>query len=854
MTPRTRPSNTDADFKVYYSKKVPQQVHFPHKQKTVRKRSTPVRDASEKRQMVFLPDKMRAKCAKVVKDSDTESESEDEHMQDDGEVMFDWQAVQEAELNMTGVAKGKGKKRKTGIINVESEEIEELVIPTPKRRRKTVAKKLERRFMPFEADSEVEHDATPPKTKRTGDKSKRLSRQSTLTQLVDERRLSPNKEEPDFKPVKRSLTMSHRKKSRRKGGDKQQRTLTQMIPGMRELESVSDEDLKEEPSDFETQEKGGEDYGAVVAQRLARQGLHHVEGGVGVNATSMHQVDEGKQLPTYKKKGEDEVQVEPATAVQSVEHVVIKEEEDSYKPTQYIDAPVTRTGRTPRRRKNKQDQTQKLADTTLPIPPRSSNSRFGLLSTPEKRRIREIPSSQSPADSPLSTQMSSHKTDRSPLKERSGNEIQTLETPSRRKKVVSIEPSKERNSPPILSRLRSTVQDSEEEDEGMIEDEALFCAQRINAHTQALLDTTNRSKYDEAVGSQTQAIVEQIPQACARADDVCLRGDKDICVGVPTPIQRHFGTSPELDEQPNALQHKHNPLTRSSHRTASVAIKQELLDCLEMLSGTTVDPSLLQGKQPAASTEPMNEEVESSTQVDERYLMPPGNEPYLQDTFPSTPMVIQDESSDDDDATGSMSPSRAEQDTLKLPSTNRTQPSTDLHDEPVQVPVSPSTQRETQQSHSSKAEQQLQDEWLSYSQYVNTRPPQSSSMHVGADAFSYNATPMPPRPADASLPQSSGRDLSQATTVDELTPKKNRRQRSISAKGTPHKAASSQPFISPSKPPPIFIPSSFPSPAKAGSESWSSPVYGRTQDYRSSQFGGSIEDFSIPLPPPMEGS
>lgn len=54
-----------------------------------------------------------------------------------------------------------------------------------------------------------------------------------------------------------------------------------------------------------------------------------------------------------------------------------------------------------------------------------------------------------------------------------------------------------------------------------------------------------------------------------------------------------------------------------------------------------------------------------------------------------------------------------------------------------------------------------------------------------------------------------------------------------------------------SKPPPLFIPSSFPSPARVTMEGWSSPLLGRTGG--ESQWGqGSLEDFSIPAPPPGE--
>ena len=59
MTPRTRTSNQSANFKVYYSKKVPQQVYFPHKKKTVHRPHSTEQDGVDKRQVRFLPKMMR---------------------------------------------------------------------------------------------------------------------------------------------------------------------------------------------------------------------------------------------------------------------------------------------------------------------------------------------------------------------------------------------------------------------------------------------------------------------------------------------------------------------------------------------------------------------------------------------------------------------------------------------------------------------------------------------------------------------------------------------------------------------------------------------------------------------------
>ncbi|KAF1845319.1 uncharacterized protein K460DRAFT_283848 [Cucurbitaria berberidis CBS 394.84] len=813
---RTRSSNKDVNFNIYYSKKVPQQVHFPHRKKTIRRRSTPVRDESKKRQMVFLPEKMRTKSEKTIKDSDSEGEYEEVEERGGDRIDLGADEEDEAEQSLSSVAKERVGKRKIHTMKEEDEEEEkEPVRPTPKRRRGMVAPKHERHAR----QTEAEH-GTPAETEGEGARNHILRRQSTMTQLVNGRRPLPNSEEPEFKPIKRSPRLSWSRKSTNKEKDKQQRTLTQMMPGMPPFEIMSDEDREEALSDLEAQGKDIRAYEHAVAQRLAQQGLHQVQGGGSDEATVGHQARESEQWLMNTVDDQDELQVHPqsmtALVVESVEEVADQDDKGSYQPTQHIDAPITRTTRA-LRRKNERNQAQPLVDNMLPLSSSIQKSRFSLLSTPEKRRIREIPSSQSPADSPLLTQVSDEKSNRSPLKEQSGNGTRAPETPSKRKQVTFGLPLKPRSSPPILGRFQSTIQDSEEEDEDIIEEDEPSSAQCIGVNM-----------HGRPVGSHTQAMLDQIDQACAHADEHAAWQDRGSSeeLSLPTATRSIHEASPELgeqQEQPIVMQQKHILHARPSYRTAHAGIKQEPLHDIETLDLTT-----------------------------ELYSTPPFSEPSPQDTFPSTPMVIQDDSSNEEDGPDPMPPSQNRQIHEKMPSSSSKQTSIDLDDEPVQVPRSPSTQAETQQSHSSKAEQQLQNEWLSYSQYLYTRPPQSSSMHVGPDAFSYSATPMHIHPTAAQSSQALGPQLSQATTVDELTPKRNRVQRTMNASVTPHKKASSQVFVSPNKLPPLFIPSSFPSPAKAAIEGWSSPMYGRTQDLTSSQFGATLEDFSIPLPPPLE--
>jgi hypothetical protein len=321
--------------------------------------------------------------------------------------------------------------------------------------------------------------------------------------------------------------------------------------------------------------------------------------------------------------------------------------------------------------------------------------------------------------------------------------------------------------------------------------------------------------------------------------------------------------SPELGElhkQSSGLKQQHDPvghLDQTSHNNSEEDLAHE-----DEEDATLLPVARSSEDRPVVSDATTNSESELPEPAEQLRSTPPIIEPYVQDTFPATPMVIQDDSSDEEDTPDpDPTPPRSSRRTLPQPPSTDIQQSADLDGERIQVPRSPSSQHETQQSHSSKAEQQLQNEWLSYTQYAQARPAQSSSMRAAPDAFSYSHTPHAPGLTAPQLhpphPNTNpGYHPSQATTVDEITqrtPPKNRMQHFSSPHTTPHRIASSQPVISPSKPPPLFIPSSFPSPDKAAMEEWSSPILGQTQmgAYRSSQWA-SLEDFSIPPPPPVE--
>ncbi|KAF1938792.1 hypothetical protein EJ02DRAFT_317592, partial [Clathrospora elynae] len=824
MTLRTRSSNKNADFKVYYSKKIPQQAYFPHKRKTVRRRSTP--EDGGKRQMVFLPEKMRIKSATTIEDSDEEADglSMEEDMEAGG-VLIEAEADCEKEEQCAAqMAKRKAKKRSSDVMQTDESDDDEPIRPTPKRRRNADSPKQ------VEAESGDGQD-----TANKVDRARTIRRQSTMTQLVDGRRPLPGVEEPEFRPVKRSprLSWSGKGKSDKTAKYRKQQTLTQMVPRVRSAD-VSDEDMQESLSDFETEEKVSQEYGDAIARRLAQQGLHRAERNGDEKSISARKYEKGIQ-PVMDRRDDDELpahpQDDPALVVQSVEDFMHQDCEDDYQPTLYIDASVTRTDRTTRPK----SAAQRAAEAVTGRSGGASKSRFGLLSTPEKQRIREIASSQSPADSPLSTQLSSQKRNRSPLKERTRNLVNTPETPSSRKQVAFEVPSKEPIPPPTLRKFQSTILDSEDDDDDVIEEDVPSSGLRI------------------AVGADTQAMLDQIDQACTHAD-----GDESSSQGstVLPQLRGNNEPSPELGEfhtQSKSLRRRTVSKEHSSQTAHTGGTEDPPLEddgdatLLPVASSPSPHKERLNTSNATSSTE-----VELSTPAKELHSTPPINEAYLQDPSPSTPMVIQDNSSDEEDVPGP-TPSPTRRRTPQQPLSTGIQQSTDLDGEPIQVPRSPSPHHETQQSHSSKAEQLLQSSWLSYSQYVGARPPQSASMHVDHDAFSYNATPRPPHHSVQSRLQPSGYHPSQATTVDEVTqrtPRKNRTQHLSSTHTTPHRVASSQPVISPSKPPPLFIPSSFPSPAKAVMEGWSSPLLGQTQrGYRSSQWA-SLEDFSIPPPPP----
>ncbi|KAJ4295410.1 hypothetical protein N0V90_007422 [Kalmusia sp. IMI 367209] len=778
--PSTRSSNKDASFKTYYTKKAaPQQRYFPHRRKTVR-RPDGVNDDGKK-QMQFLPEMMR---------KGTVQDSDDEGM----ELLEDINQMEdEVETRTTNK---KGKKRNSDLIKDEVEDGDSMR-PTLKRRRNLAAPISRRKRAAAPAEPSSENDGSA-ETEPEDIQRLRLRRQSTMTQILDGRLPVPGSVEPNLKPVRRSSRTSWGSKGNKR--DQKQQTLTQMVHGLTPLVLDSDEDLEAE--------------GQASAQHTLAEDSNKENAHAGTS--------ESPSIANYDDDGDDD------------------EDEDEYHPTQFIDAPAT-IRRTPRRASTRNQPRLAASTASKPLARKSPKTRFGLLSTPEKRGVFEIQSSQSPPDSPLSTQVTPRRLGRTPLKLRSANaprvaatlSQETAETPSKRKQVTFQEGPQEQIPPPTLKKFASTIPDSEDEDGDLSEvDSQSETDYVVREETQALLHDMDGPVTGTSVGAETQAILHQIDQACADADKDVACGDRDLI-----KEQQSLFANQNEESQSQELGH---------YRTASHGTDEQIQDVTEPKprpfssfshhekSRDSLTANAAQSIAIEALPSPLDVQIPSSPPIEDFGLQQ------------SSPMPNDDET-----------PGRIEE-------PNDDEPREDIEDAPkttpkqaIQVPGSP-PKLQTQLSHSSQAERQLHSEYQSYSQYRLPVPP-ASSMHVAHDSnYSYQATPFPPRsPSQHHLNQHSDL-MSQATTVEptqfspKVTPRKIKKEHARSATTTPQKVpSSSQVEESPSKPPPLMIPSSFPSPARVTMEGWGSPLTGK-KEY--SQWGGeaSLEDFSIPAPPPLE--
>lgn len=823
------------------------------------RRPDPHNDDSKK-QMKFLPDMMRRRG--TVQDSD-ESESE----------LFEGN---EEDLEENSSSRY-GKKRNSDVMREETEDEEDKPLrPTPKRRRKPTIKtepskprarrRQTARVAPIEpedsSEAEEEEVAVP-----------RLRRQSTMTQIVDGRSPAPGSAEPEFKRVKRTSRTSWGGKGNKDAKeDAKQRTLTQMIPAMTPLVLDTDEELEETGTDEEA------------------DAAHHsfIFGDNSDVATQS----------AFAVKEENEENVPP---LDDPLPVVGKDDDsgDEYQPTQFIEAPVTRTRRTPLRASTRRQATPAVKKASRTPASKSSKSRFGLLSTPEKRRVREIQSSQSPPDTPLSTQ--SNLQGCTPLQRRSTNENQAdsavlgigAETPSKRKQVTFQTGPQEQIPPPMLKKFASTIPDSEEEDANLSDNEDDFdSGYGPGEETRAVLRTVNSSVSGIDVGAETQAMLLDIDRACAHAAEEVMWANRE--------------GSEELGERINHEQEENvqGLVCPTESHVPSNETGEQSTDTPELPPLPFSSPKLRNGVSTNAEPSAVTETLTSPPIIEQLPSSPP-----IEDfrTQPPTPMFNDDTPEESDEPTIVAAPQQPSTPTKEEPRSSpsiadfRTQPTTLMFDDsnepsddlddippttaadptpnpnhPIQVPRSPPPPLRPEPSHSSQAERQLRSEYETYSQY--RRPaPMPSSMQVAHDShYSYQATPRPLPRQPAPPHTTSTSHISQATTIDptqlspRVTPRKSRtkppiftspsartpksgRKRPRSATTTPQAArreGGAGPMSSPdaSRPAPLFIPSSFPSPARVTMEGWSSPLLGREGE--SQWGGGSLEDFSIPAPPP----
>ncbi|KAF2020770.1 hypothetical protein BU24DRAFT_8228 [Aaosphaeria arxii CBS 175.79] len=790
---RNHKNDSDKPLKVYRSKKVPKQVYFPDQRKVVRRKRSTTQDGPELRQLTFLPEKMRSACG-IVQDSEDE--------EDDQEIGFDEEegmgrSIQESAPdslkpgnNMSKATAQKKKKRPSDVMEEsEASSQGERRSPQPKSKRVKRAPAPKRKTKArAKADGSLNELSEPLSSTASSNpepesvRRERRKRQSTMTQLVDGRLPCSQDEEPQFRPVKRE-TRSRVRRGEAGSNAQQQRTLTQMIPGLTPIGVISDSE------DDETEEDEGPEMN-----------LDHV------SKPSLS--DRSFELGEQTHQSDDENPTRDETNGEEEDN-----SSDDYQPTQYIEAPAKRRTHSPR-------QSRRAIISSSPpqvqTPRRPARTRFSLLATPERRRVVEIPSSQSPAITPLSM----HKTPtsgRHPLHERPANAPNPDVTPSRRKRVAFEAPVED--TPPLPLVRKNTILDSDEDsDEGLVELEPEVLNNEVGPDTQALIQRLERPIPGRNIGSETQAMLDEIDLACDHAEDDAKWNDRKDRLVLESPRKLAREMAPPQSTA---------PLSSSINRR----IKEEPLTQSLGVSPIQLRPSKIS----------------------------PQRRSFKEEREPS-PTLVKSEPNDD---------GAHEEPTLTPPQIQET---SDLDNNSIQVPCSPlpRSHRESQgtaHSHSSRAEEQLRTEWKSYSQYQKARPPLSSSARAvhDSDPFSYQATPfrnsIQPRP-----PPPQSWDPSQATTADnsqpspKATPKK-RQSGLVGADVSPHRVPSSQIAVSPpDRPPVLLIPSSFPSPSKMGYGDWESPSGERkestnlTNGELFTQIEGmdSVEDFSIPPLPPLE--
>lgn len=650
-----------------------------------------------------------------------------------------------------------------------------------------------------------------------------MRRQSTMTQLVDGRRPLPDDDEPEFQPVKRTLSRSGSggKSTKGQAKDKQQRTLTQMVAGLGSFMAPSDEDTSDETENAE----GSTVYNNILAEHFANRAVSQPRAATedaGVNVT------EQPALPTSTGPTED---------------YGGRDSEDAYEPTQNIQAPDPRERRSSRRER---ELKQPAPSSLVSSPSRQKQGRFGLLTTPEKRRILEIPSSQSPPDAPLSTQITPatlHSLSRPYA--RTSREVQG--TPSRPRRVAFAEfttSADTRTSPKL--RFTGTIQDSEDDDNLDEDDDESETEFGIGEETQAFIHGIHNVLEGQDIGVETQAMLQSTDNAfgerAGSAIPAVQRPNSSVArmthgSGAAGPCDVEQASSGNTTEEQKSSNRAKTASIQNTGSKTQHESSEEAEFARPLLPASIPQPITIASKE--GSHLASDEATEAPAQIQQRLNM---------FTQTASSIVVKDEPNEKEvDETVSLPPTPQ---APLCPASSALRLDDLDHDPPEFRHPTPrmSTTQDTAQSHSSRAEEQLQSEWLSYSQYPRRLP--TSSMHVAHNGNSYQANAFSDPGTRQLLSPQCTAPLSQATTVDGTqrspysTPKKSRH---TSSNTTPRKVHESLPLGSPTKPPSLVIPSSFPSPSKGSWRNLSSPVLGSSplEPYES------IEDFSIPpLPPP----
>lgn len=278
-------------------------------------------------------------------------------------------------------------------------------------------------------------------------------RQQTLTQMIHGVRPTPGYED------NRKILALKRKRGNMKTGEKRQQTLTQMTHGLMLIPMASDNEDEDDNDD--------NGYTLAIEQHLAGHGIHKPSHERSPPKSPVHQ-----HLGTLKRLHE----------------WMTNQETQAHHHSNHV------------------------ASLHRPTKVKTENPK-----TPPRRRLLEIPSSQSPPESPLSTQKSTERHSRYPLEERSSNPQDLLESPSKgriaatsnqaiRKLVPQtnkvVKGERTGFSPTPLHRIfQSTIQDSDEEEELGSDDEDTD----TNSHT---------------IGDETQAVTNQIDPACTNTDPI----------------------------------------------------------------------------------------------------------------------------------------------------------------------------------------------------------------------------------------------------------------------------------------------------------------------------------------------